>query len=240
MPRRGFDAEVTSAYIAVMAQPRPLKRGDLRDALVDYARCETDAGRIDSMSLRGAARDLGVSSGAVYRHFCDKDALMCAIAWQGFMELRELFLAIRPEDSPARSPEVAVERAYRMGRAFVGFAKRNPTLWRMMMGRIGVTCRERMLEDPELSRYTLLDCSGENCRDLYRLGAIPDEPNIEDIRFMWSAAHGAADLMQSGMRMDADCGSDELADQTTERSLRALGCPREMVRAGRPPLNAAK
>jgi AcrR family transcriptional regulator len=223
-----------------MARTQPLRRGDLRDALVAYARCETDAGRIDAMSLRGAARDLGVSSGAVYRHFADKDALLCAIAWQGFIELRALFTAIRPQGAAAPSPEVAVGRAYAMGRAFVGFANRNPTLWRMMMGRIGVMCRDRLMADPELSGYTLLDCSGENCRDLWRLGAIPDEPDIEDIRFMWAAAHGAADLLQSGLREDAGCcGADDLADQTTERSLRALGCPRDLVRAGRPPVTAA-
>lgn len=220
------------AYIQYMNEVRPLRRGDLRDALVVYARRATDDGHIDSMSLRAAARDLGVSSGAVYRHFCDKDALLKAVVHQGFMQLRTTFFTIRGEGEVGTSGEHAVARSFAMGRAFVNFAYDNPTLWRMMFGRIGVICREEMRQDPELMRYTVLDCTIENCRDLYKLGGLPEPPDRTDIYFMWSAIHGAADLAQSGVRED---GSEPLlvADQTTERSLRAIGCRRELISAGK-------
>lgn len=212
----------------------PLRRGDLRNALVAYARTETDAGRIDAMSLRAAARDLGVSSGAVYRHFADKDDLLKEVAFQGFIEMRQRYFEIRPEGDEAPTAEEAVRRTFRMGRTFVDFADENRTLWRMMFGRIGVMCRCDKV-DAELMRYTVLDCTLENLRDLHRLGGIPDEPVIEDVRYMWSAIHGAADLTQSGIRLDT-CSMTEVADQTTERSLRALGCERDLIARGRPPL----
>jgi len=209
-----------------------LRRGDLRDALVAYARRATSSGVIDAMSLRAAARDLGVSSGAVYRHFCDKDALLKAIAHEGFLQLRAAFFAIRGEGCVATSPQQAVVRAFLMGRAFVGFAYDNPTLWRMMFGRIGVMCREDHSHDTEMTRYTMLDCTAENCRDLYNMGALPAPPQIEDVRFVWSAIHGAAGLAQSGLRLDG-AGRIEVADQTTDRSLRALGCTRALIAEGR-------
>ena len=217
-----------------MAHPVPLKRGDLRDALVAYAREQTDCGCIDGMSLRAAARELGVSSGAVYRHFEDKDALLRAIAHQGFMEMREMFFAIRAEGQIASAAEEAIARAFQFGRSFVRFAHQNPTLWRMMFGRIGVMCREDHMKDPELTRYTLLDAVLENMRDLYRQGGLPTEPDLCDIRFIWSAIHGAADLAQSGARLDG-AEMDTVADQTTERSLRALGCTQDLIARGMPP-----
>ena len=61
---------------------------------------------------------------------------------------------------------------------------------------------------------------------------LPAAPEIEDIRFVWSAIHGAADLAQSGLRLDGD-GRETVADQTTERSLRALGCPQALIVKGR-------
>lgn len=215
-----------------MDHPVPLRRGDLRDALVAYARAETDAGCIDGMSLRAAARDLGVSSGAVYRHFADKDALLKAVAHQGFDELRETFFAIRPEGDAAPDAETAVARSFAMGRAFVAFAHANPTLWRMMFGRVGVMCRQDHESDPERMRYTILDCSRENCEDIWRNGGSRVAPTLDDIRFMWSAVHGAADLTQSGVRMGESC-QVTIADQTTTRCLRALGVTEETIAAGR-------
>ena len=75
-----IDAIVNTAYINAMKTISKLKRGDLRDALVDYTLDVARDGHIETMSLRKAARDLGVSSGAVYRHFADKGALLAAVA----------------------------------------------------------------------------------------------------------------------------------------------------------------
>lgn len=219
-----------------MNQPTPLRRGDLRDALVAYARSETDQGGIDAMSLRAAARDLGVSSGAVYRHFADKDALLKAVAEQGFHELRQTFFAIRAEGDIAPDAETAVARAFAMARGFVVFAHANATLWRMMFGRVGVMCRKDHECDPEMMRYTILDSSRENCLDIHRHGGTALEPTIDDVRFMWSAVHGAADLTQSGVRLGETC-QITIADETTRRSLRALGVREDVIEAGLKRLN---
>ncbi|WP_232823040.1 TetR/AcrR family transcriptional regulator [Oceanibium sediminis] len=190
------------------------------------------------MSLRAAARELGVSSGAVYRHFCDKDELMTEVAHHGFQDLSATFYEIRPEGAVAADAHEAAIRAFRMGRAFVDFAHRNPTLWRMMFGRIGVLCREKYSQNPEFMRYTIRDVVHENARDLFNAGGMATEPTLDDIRFLWSAIHGAADLTQSGLRLD-ETGQDAVADQTTLRSLRALGCDEAVLAAAMAGLETA-
>ncbi|MCP5086692.1 MAG: TetR/AcrR family transcriptional regulator [Rhodobacteraceae bacterium] len=211
-----------------MGEVVKLKRGDLRDALIDYALQATKDGHIEVMSLRQAARDLGVSSGAVYRHFADKDALFSEIVKIGFFDLRERFLAIRPEGDAAKTPEQAVERCFTLARTYIRFAHENTALWHMMFGRAGMQCRDELMQDPELARYTPFDVSMEITRDLFRLGLLTDEPDLHDIRYMWSATHGAADLAQSGARMDFE-QLDEICDETARRNLRSVGLDLEKM-----------
>lgn len=199
-----------------------LKRGDLRDALIDYTLDAAKQGHIEVMSLRKAARDLGVSSGAVYRHFADKDSLLMEIANMSSERLRTEFHAIRPEKDPARTVEQCIERGFDFVKAYVRFAHENPALWRMMFGRIGLMCRDENMRNPDLMRYTTFDAVIQNNMDLYRLGAISREPNMDDHRYMWSATHGTADLTQSRARLDSD-SLDKVCEETAKRNFRALG-----------------
>lgn len=203
-------------------QPK-MRRGDLRQALLDYAMEEAIAGDIETMSLRKAARDLGVSSGAVYRHFADKDSLLAEIVVMGFFEMRDKYCAIRPADSPAQSPKQVVDRARDLVSYYIRFAIKKPAQWRMMFGRVGVCCREKMMaERPEELAYSSLDVVKENLTDLYRLGAIDHEPSMEDVRYIWSAVHGAADLAQSGIRFDHE-HIDQIVEDTVKRNFLSVG-----------------
>jgi len=205
-----------------MGRIAKLKRGDLRDALVEYALKACKDGHIEVMSLRKAARDLGVSSGAVYRHFPDKDSLFHEVVKIGFFDLRERFLAIRPEGDIATTNEQAIERCFTLARTYILWANENTALWHMMFGRIGMMCRDGIMQNPELSRYTPFDVSLEVTRDLYHMGLLQAEPDMSDVRYVWSATHGAADLTISGARMDFE-QIDQICEDTALRNLRAIG-----------------
>lgn len=205
-----------------MGEVLKLKRGDLRDALVDYALQAAKDGHIEIMSLRQAARDLGVSSGAVYRHFADKDSLLSEIVKIAFFDLRERFISIRPEGAIAQTPEEAIARCRATVRTYITYAHENNALWHMMFGRVGMMCRDELMQDPELKRYTPFDVGFELGRDLFRLGLIPREPDIADNRYIWSAIHGAADLAQSGARLDFE-QLDQVIEDTVQRNMRMLG-----------------
>ncbi|MEL6679286.1 MAG: TetR/AcrR family transcriptional regulator, partial [Pseudomonadota bacterium] len=195
-----------------MARTETLKRGDLRQALIDFALAEAEAGHIETISLRAASRALGVSSGAVYRHFEDRDALLIEVAGIGYARLKAQFLEIRPEGDAASSAEVALHRCRQTTACYIRFALDNAALWRMMFGRIGMLCQQKLMQDPENLRYTPFDVMTENSADLYRLGALPDLPTMADYRFVWSATHGAAQLVLEGVRQDSDRVSEVIAD----------------------------
>lgn len=105
--------------------------GDLRRALIDASlELIRDSG-VHALSLREAARVAGVSSGAPYRHFANKEALLLAIAEEG----RALLQAQTNEELEANTgAEPALEFRAR-GVAFVLFATKHPIHFQLMFSR---------------------------------------------------------------------------------------------------------
>lgn len=109
---------------------RAYHHGDLAAALVaDGLRMVEDKG-LDALSLRAVARHAQVSAAAVYRHFADKDALLAAIAGQGFARINASFEAAL-EKAKRRSP---LGRLRALGEAYIAFALAHPGLYRLMFG----------------------------------------------------------------------------------------------------------
>ena len=103
----------------------PYHHGDLRAACLRSARelLEQDGGA--GLSLRAVARRAGVSPTAPYRHFADRDALISAVAAEGYRELAGYLAAAHPEP---RTPDDLVAVAV----AYVRFALDHPALFRAM------------------------------------------------------------------------------------------------------------
>ena len=94
----------------------PHLRGTLLRAAVRLIAQRGPAG----FTLREVARRARVSHNAPYRHFRNKDALLAAVAEQGYRELNEAMLAA------ARRETTALARLKRAGWAYVSFALRRP------------------------------------------------------------------------------------------------------------------
>ncbi len=69
------------------AKSKPYHHGDLRQALILGGLQVLAKQGIHGLNLREVARVAGVSHTAPYRHFADKDALVAAIAEDGFRQL---------------------------------------------------------------------------------------------------------------------------------------------------------
>ncbi len=66
---------------------RAYHHGNLRAALLEAAERALAEGGVQELSLRGLARDIGVSHAAPRRHFPDRQALLDALAESGFERL---------------------------------------------------------------------------------------------------------------------------------------------------------
>ncbi|MFB1479061.1 TetR/AcrR family transcriptional regulator [Corallococcus sp. RDP092CA] len=102
--------------------------GDLRQALVDAAVALIAEEGFSALTLREVARRAGVTHAAPYRHFADKEALLEAVAHEGFRAMaREMRERMAPQADP-------LERLYAAGEAYVLFAVRHPPHFRVMFG----------------------------------------------------------------------------------------------------------
>jgi AcrR family transcriptional regulator len=117
-----------------MATPRKRKRdayhhGDLRRTLLDVAFAHVERHGVDTLSLREVARQAGVSHAAPYRHFPTRDALIAAMAEEGFARLRQMLI------EATRDEPDALVRFRAQGEAFIRFASTHPAHYRVMFSR---------------------------------------------------------------------------------------------------------
>ena len=109
--------------------------GDLRQALLDRAAEVIDEVGVEALSLRGLARDLGVSHGAPNRHFKNKAELLTRLATYAYEEINHATLSAA--ESAGEDTWVALNA---MGRGYLKWALMHPALFRVVM-------------NPNVSRY---------------------------------------------------------------------------------------
>ncbi|MCL7959402.1 MAG: TetR/AcrR family transcriptional regulator [marine benthic group bacterium] len=190
---------------------RAYHHGDLRTALLDEAAAMIAEGGTDSVTMRALGERLGVSRAAAYRHFEDKTALLVAVAAAGFRRLNE-----RLQDIGAGAPSSSLERARRMGEAYVRFALENPAHYRLMYGREAMG-RQNLPKLREAGSE-LFEQLVEVIRAYQESGGIKREDPRAQAYVAWSAVHGLASLLIEGQIMSS-VDVDALIRQTTQTVL---------------------
>jgi AcrR family transcriptional regulator len=155
-----------------------------RRALLDQAAALLDRGGPDAVTLREVGARAGVSRGAPYRHFCDKQSLLTAIAIESWGRLADHMQAL--QDDPRLLP------ADRMRAALTGVitvSRRQPHLYQLMFTTptgdpsAVVRAAQRMCDEFLAIVSTVV---GE--RDAARYAAV-----------LLAGVHGAAGLESSGI-----------------------------------------
>jgi AcrR family transcriptional regulator len=103
--------------------------GDLRAALIAAATRIVSEKRVEAFSVADAARAAGVSSGAPYRHFADRDDLLDHVAAAAFETLHRRTVAAFDACPPG-----SVQGLIAGGCAYVDFSADNPELFHLMWG----------------------------------------------------------------------------------------------------------
>jgi AcrR family transcriptional regulator len=190
--------------------------GDLRNALVASAVRLIETSGTASFSLREAARDVGVSANAAYRHFDDKSALMTAVAAFGFGQLATQMIGAMASAAGGRAKGPAsVARFKAVGRAYVEFAVAHPELFRVMFGACGAECRQAEPgDDATADPWSLL---GQSLDALVADGLLASELRPGAELKVWSVVHGFASLALDGLgamptAADRACALEALLD----------------------------
>jgi len=181
------------------------------DAALELLRQGDPAG----LSLRAVARRAKVSTAAPYRHFDSREALLAAVAEDGFGMLAAGIRAAM--EAHAGDPLAAFREA---GVAYVMFALEHPSRYTVMFS----------IELAERSSYPSLARAGaesqgllvQAIRDCQDAGLVPTGPPRELALAAWSAVHGLASLISAGqidtMWTDAH-GAEAVARRVTQTLL---------------------
>ncbi|MBK8259318.1 MAG: TetR/AcrR family transcriptional regulator [Polyangiaceae bacterium] len=116
---------------------QPYHHGDLRNALVLFALRAVETGGVKTVSLREAARHIGVSPSAVYRHFADKDALIQAVIDDGLSRMaRAMDHAARVARERTMGADVSAAVLTATVVSMVRFAAAHPAHFRMLISAL--------------------------------------------------------------------------------------------------------
>jgi AcrR family transcriptional regulator len=172
--------------------------GDLPNALADAATDLARRGGPEAVVLREAARQVGVSAAAAYRHFVGHGELLQAVKQRALAALADAMQeGLASGERRADPAAEAVRRFENLGRAYVGFALTNPGLFHTAF------CRsDRAPDEADVTAriaasrpYQILSGSLD---ELVAAGLLhPARREVASIAF-WAAVHGLATLLVDG------------------------------------------
>lgn len=173
--------------------------GDLRAALLEAAVELIDEVGLPKLSLRECARRAGVSHAAPYRHFADKNALLLAIAVQGYERLYEAGRDAMEGLTDAR------ERLDAYGIAYVRFAIENPVQYRAMFSMDLITPDEQQQRVGAMAFDLLVDAASE-------ADSHDTDPRLAALA-AWALPHGLAMLILDGRVGEDVVGTTDDAEE---------------------------
>jgi AcrR family transcriptional regulator len=184
--------------------------GDLKEAMLAEAERMLDADGVHALTLREAARRVGVSHTAPQKHFGDLTGLLSDLAARGHEALKA-----KIDDAVAAAGVDRRKRLRAMGRAYVAFAAERPGLFALMSQSARLDKTRPALRDAIAgSRGALLAAVAQNAAN-----ARPSKTAVAEAVAAWSLVHGYATLLQEG-RLNAMLTAAELDPmQLFERAL---------------------
>jgi AcrR family transcriptional regulator len=174
--------------VAAPAKKRAYHHGDLARALVTAALDLIAKRGPEALTLREVAAAVGVTHGAAYRHFADKEALLAGVAEEGYRGLAQK-LASAANAAVADPPA----RVRALGAAYVEFAMARPAHYRVMWGpRVNEDGRFPSLEAAISEAFALVIAEFERGQ---AAGAFRADPPRDLAISFWVAAHGYVELV---------------------------------------------
>jgi AcrR family transcriptional regulator len=171
---------------------------DLKRTLLEALRQELREHGPEDVSLRRIAERAGVSHAAPYRHFKGKDGLLAAFCWRGQAEFTARLAAAREG-----APVAPADRLFRLGFAYLDFARENIEAFRLMFSATGIRTMAAN-PPPDLQdgreRYYSFGILIETVKECQTAGVLdPGEESVTLGLLIWSFVHGLAFIRAEGL-----------------------------------------
>ncbi|WP_438985427.1 TetR/AcrR family transcriptional regulator [Aequoribacter sp.] len=165
----------------------PYHHGDLKNTLIlAAAELIEERGSID-FTMSEAARRAGVSSGAPYRHFKDKEDLLARVAELGFIGLHSAINhAIEPH------PRGSIDRIISSGHAYMRYVTEKAAFFDLMWGEV-------LIDTLENAQFTTLGAFNELVDlvdDWVKAEQLTTEPRELAVKLM-AMGHGLVSLQMT-------------------------------------------
>ena len=172
--------------------------GNLRQALISAALKIIDKQGLNALTLRAVAAAANVSRTAPYRHFQKKEALLAAVAEDGFRVLSENMASLDKEE---KDP---LERIIRKSLVYVRFAKENPSHFEVMF-RFKLrqfTLYPSLFETAAGSMMNIV----ETVMQCQKVGIVRSDSTFDIAFGAWTMIHGFASLVMNELvPFDIEC-----------------------------------
>jgi AcrR family transcriptional regulator len=198
------------------AAKRGYHHGDLRNALIEAAAELAAKGGPESVTIRAAARQVGVTPTAAYRHFAGHEELLMA-AKEHALGALQTAMDKEVDARPRLSDPVdnALVKLGAIGRGYIAFARAEPGLFRTVFspgGPVLPAPEDRTGTGPYVMLLDMLD-------ELVEAGYLSQDRRPMAELAAWSMVHGLATLLDGPLR---DLPED-VRDQAVLQSMIVLG-----------------
>jgi AcrR family transcriptional regulator len=166
-----------------IAERKGRQRAEREHRVVAAARMIAEGEGWNAVTIRRLAEEIEYSQPVLYSHFENRDAIVAAVAVEGFRELATTLQQAARESTDRRNPPENVAMAY------LAFARRHPALY------------EAMFTLPTRLRFAEADTKSE-LKDGFAALAAVVAPSSADVGVVtetfWATLHGLAELERSG------------------------------------------
>ncbi len=197
-----------------MRARKPYHHGALRQALIDEAFKALETEGVEGLSLRGLAASAGVSKTAPYRHFEDKHALLVALAAEGFRLLADVLE--QALQAPAATESVATGAIRSLFRAYLEFARSRPSLYRLMVSRLGFSLHS---ESCRINSGRAFSCLVRAVDAAQKSGWREGQDASGLVLSLWAEVHGWAGLLIDELLPEGFKATPEAVTAATEALL---------------------
>ncbi|HIP12152.1 MAG TPA: TetR/AcrR family transcriptional regulator [Arcobacter sp.] len=163
--------------------------GNLKEEFLNIAFNFILSNDIDKLTLKILSDETGTSRSAIYRHFKSKDALIEEMIEKGFEQFDNITSPILKDKEKS-----LVDRFYLTTKAYINWAKVNPSLYRLLFGKKYSHIREEIMsiQDENCSGFSGLKLAIEEGQ---AQGIIKKDDSYKQAIIIWASIHGLSSLI---------------------------------------------